>query len=101
MIQILSHVHQYVPQVEYDVQQYVPELNESISVRRAKTHAILLGGDQLSVVRTRTALSVKRTADTPSRRLDGIIPTIEDWHTKLTLFEVRYYFTDIKMFCFM
>lgn len=46
----------------------------------------MLGGDQLSVVRTRSAIKVKAR---PSKRLEGILPTIEDWHAKLTLLEVN------------
>ena len=82
MVQILSHLHQYIPQVEYEVQDFVPELNESVMIHKAKTHTVMLGGDQLSVVRTRSALNVKSNAETPSKRLEGIIPTVEDWHAK-------------------
>ena len=85
MVQILSQLHQYVPQVQYEVQQYLPEINETVVVHKAKTHTVMLGGDQLSVARTRSAHKVKAT---PAKRLDGFIPTVEDWHTKLTMFEV-------------
>ena len=99
MVQILSHLHQYIPQVEYEVQHYVPEINESVLIHKAKTHTVMLGGDQLSVVRTRSALKVKSNAETPSKRLEGIIPTVEDWHAKLTLFEVSILIMYIRVQC--
>ncbi|XP_019861291.1 PREDICTED: uncharacterized protein LOC109589693 [Amphimedon queenslandica] len=86
MVEILDHFHQYVPQIEYQVDHCVND--ESEVVHEAKTHGIFFGGDQLSVARTRSALRIRHNSDTPSVRLEGFIPAIEDWHAKLTLFEV-------------
>uniref|UniRef100_A0A1X7T9Q8 DUF6589 domain-containing protein n=1 Tax=Amphimedon queenslandica TaxID=400682 RepID=A0A1X7T9Q8_AMPQE len=91
MSEILSHLYQYVPQVEYTSSQVV--LGESVDVTLAVTHKILLGGDQLSQARARTAIKVKNNGETSASRLEGFILTVEDWHTKLTLYEViwKYY----------
>ena len=88
MVQIMTDIHQYVPQVEYQEQLVVPSTNEMVTVCKARTHKILLGGDQLSQARARTALRVKSNGETPSARLEGFILTVEDWHAKLCLFEV-------------
>ena len=89
MAEILTHLHQYVPQVERENQCFIPGTNDQVTVYEANTHSILLGGDQVSQARARSALKTKANGEKPSQRLEGIIPTIEDWHTKLTLFEVR------------
>ena len=92
MVDILTHIHQYVPQVEYEklVAVDLPSTNEleNATVYKALTHPILLGGDQLSQARARTALKVKCNGERPSSRLEGFILTIEDWHAKLCLFQV-------------
>ena len=88
MVEILDHLHQYVPQIEYQVEHFIPETNESVCVAKAKTHHTMLGGDQLSQARARSALLIKRNSDSPSAHLDGFVPTVEDWHAKLCLFEV-------------
>ncbi len=90
MVEILGHLHQYVPQVEYSVEQVISadDRESTETITKAVTHEILLGGDQLSQARARTAMKVKANGDTPSSRLEGFMLTVEDWHAKLTLYEV-------------
>ena len=83
MVEILIHLHQYVPQV---VQKEVNDKNDT--VYKEVTHRVMLGGDQLSQARARGALKIKSNSVNPSTRLQGFILTIEDWHAKQTLFEV-------------
>ena len=64
--------------------EHVLPTNEIATVYKAITHEILLGGDQLSQARARAAIKIKANGETPSSRLEGFIPTVEDWHTKLT-----------------
>ena len=94
-MQILTHLHQYVPSVEYEEEESVPGTNESVTVQKAKMHKVMLGGDQLSKVRAVSAIRVKSNGETPSTRLEGFLPTVEDWHAKQCLFEVRYLATHI------
>ena len=49
-------------------------------VAHAIMFPLLFGGDQLSVARQRTALKVMSNAQTSTKRLEGLIPTVEDWH---------------------
>ena len=90
MVEILTSLYKYVPQVEYLEEYHIPETDETVSLCRAKTQRILLGGDQLSQARARASIKIKANSESPSTRLEGFLPTVEDWHTKLTLFEVRY-----------
>ena len=59
------------------------------SVDCTKYHQILIGGDQLTVVRVRGAVGMRITHDTPLERLTGMLPVIEDWHGRLTFMKVR------------
>ncbi len=93
MVDILAVLHQYVPLLEHEEVQQVPSTisnqDEEITVYKAAVHEILLGGDQLSQARARTALKVKSNGESPKSRLEGFVLTVEDWHTKLTLYEVN------------
>ena len=85
---IMKFHHQYVPVIKYQ-----QKINSSViteeSLDDAVMYPILFGGDQLTIARQRTAIKAKSNAPTPVIRLDGLIPTIEDWHAKLTFLEVN------------
>lgn len=49
---------------------------------------ILMGGDQVTVTRARSAISIRRTHDTNREKLRGIEPVIEDWHARMVLMQV-------------
>ena len=42
MVEILSYLHQYVPQIEFEEQICIPEAQEYITVHKAKTQPILI-----------------------------------------------------------
>lgn len=48
-------------------------------------HHILLRGDQLTAARARGAQGQRENGNTAERRLEGLIPTLEDWHSQLIL----------------
>ena len=52
-------------------------------------HKVLVGGDQLTVARMKGSKSMLEDSQHDARRLDGFIPVVEDWHTKVCLLEVR------------
>ncbi len=93
MIDILFNIHACVPQIEYPSEHMIPQSNETVIIHQARTQVTMLGGDQLTIARARSAIKITANGETPSTRLEGILPTIEDWHTKLTLFEVISYIT--------
>ena len=43
----------------------------------------LIGGDQLTVARVRGSQDSRYNSNNGRRRLEGFIPVIEDWHTKM------------------
>lgn len=87
----MSHLHQYVPMLEHHEDVAIPHTSETVSVTKASVHPIVIGGDQLTAARARGALKAKKNEDTPSLRLDGFVPVVEDWHTKVIFLEVSIY----------
>ena len=91
MVEIMSHLHEYVPAYFYTRRQVIPSTQECVEVPEANFRAILLGGDQLTCASTRGAKKAKVNSPLPKSRLDRLIPTSEDWHTKVILLEVGEY----------
>ena len=73
----LRHYMQFVPTVEAD---------GFLDDTRFDTK--LLGGDQLTVVRIRSTQALRDTLDSGVERYDGIVPVLEDWHTRVILLQV-------------
>ncbi len=88
MVDIMTHLHQYVPAVEYTNSVFIPSTGETVQVQHAAFHRVLFGGDQLTVARGRGAQKARVNSVSPQARLDGLIPCAEDWHTKLNLLGV-------------
>ena len=85
MVDIMSHIHQYVPSVD------CCDLDASqsyMSSDKVRFHKILFGGDQLTAARARSSQKHRANALTPTERLEGLIPVAEDWHTKACLLGV-------------
>jgi len=57
---------------------------ETKAIERAKVHSILFGCDQLTA---RHFIKAKINSQTPAKPLTGIIPVMEDWHTKAKFME--------------
>ena len=81
MIEILTQLHKYIPQSTYCVKRAI-STGAVEKIEKAKMRQILLGGDQLTAARARSAIKGKMNAETPEKSLVGIVPVIEDWHTK-------------------
>jgi L1 cell adhesion molecule like protein len=89
MIDIMNHLHSnYVPTLEKEETVVVGSTQEKVDVIASKTHKILFGGDQLTAARARSAIRNVDNGDTASSKLSGLIPVIEDWHTKMTVLVV-------------
>ena len=50
---------------------------------------VLFGGDQLTVARIRGTQTLRDTEESPGDRLEGVIPVVEDWHTRMTFLRVQ------------
>ena len=88
MVEIMSHLHQYVPSVAYLENFSIQGMGVSVQVPRAILHKILFGGDQLTAARARAAQRIRVNSTSPQEKLEGLIPCSEDWHTKLNLLGV-------------
>ena len=87
MAEILQSLHQYVPCVSSETTKTI-STNENIVEYVENMHSILIGGDQVTVARIRAAQYAKRNSERPTKRLDGFIPVIENWHTKANILDV-------------
>ena len=67
MNEIMENLHQYVP-------------NKSVGFSREIAENYLFGGDQLTCA---------QDLATAVERMEGLVPVVEDWHTKMCLFDVR------------
>lgn len=88
MVEILHHLHQYVPTIEYQEEFLIPSIGQVVQVSKATLSPVLLGGDQLTAARIRGAKKAKVSSDLPVERLEGIVPVAEDWHTKMNFLGV-------------
>ena len=88
MIKILQHLQRYIPTKEIEEEVYIPTEQNLIKRSVVLQHKLLLGGDQLTVARTRGAQMAMCNARTADKKLEGFIPTIQDWHSKVVLTEV-------------
>ena len=88
MVAIMAHFHQYSPMVEHVEEVHVASIDRTVQVTTALVRPIFVGGDQLTAARARGAQKAKANALTPRSRLEGLVPMVEDWHTKVTLLTV-------------
>lgn len=70
MVEILKHVHTYVPCAE-DGGCQIP-----------------FGGDQLTACRARKCQSIRVNSTSPTDALRGVIPFAADWHAKVIFMDV-------------
>ena len=88
MVDIMDHLNQYVPtEVTHTTVQIPGRAPKRMQIDTM--HKVLIGGDQLTVARMKGAKSMREDSQHDAGRLDGFIPVVEDWHTKVCLLEVR------------
>ena len=83
---IMEELHKYVPSTPTVTT--VALCGETLEHRDTNQHKILLGGDQLTAARARGAQALRCNHGTCEDRLVGLIPTVEDWHTRVILLQV-------------
>ena len=74
MVEILGHLH---PR-----EINIPSISETVLEQKAEVRQLLFGGDQLTVA------SAMCNATTTTKRLEGIIPVVEDWHAEVSILDV-------------
>eukprot|EP00731_Ephydatia_muelleri_P020858 Em0013g585a len=91
MIDILDGLHQYIPTTTTSQTLDVCAEGGHTRAVEVKLHNfsyIPLGGDQLTIARIRGSQSILSNSDNGEERLEGFVPVIEDWHTKMCFMEV-------------
>ena len=87
MSKLLENFHKLVPTHDKEGHLTLPN-GEMLDFDDTSFFTVLLGGDQLTVARARGAQAMRASHDRPSDRLEGIIPVVEDWHSRMTLMRV-------------
>ena len=59
MIEIVRHLHQYVPTIESEEEFVIPSIGETVKISKARFSPVLLGGDQLTAALVRGAKKAK------------------------------------------
>ena len=88
MVDILSHLHQYIPLKSATKIVQVPGTNDREVIKMENIHHVLLGGDQLTAERIRGAQNMRKNSTHAAGRLEGFIPVTEDWHAKVCFLQV-------------
>ncbi|XP_064385649.1 uncharacterized protein LOC135334421 isoform X3 [Halichondria panicea] len=83
MSQILKHYMELVPALSCEGK-FTLGNGTTITFDDTRLWEVLFGGDQLTVARIRGTQTLRDTEESPGDRLEGIIPVVEDWHTRMT-----------------
>ena len=87
MGKIMEHYMTLVPTLFSEGQYNLPN-GCSLSFDNTRFFPVLFGGDQLTEARMRGTQALRDTQDKPFDRLEGVIPVVEDWHTRMTFLKV-------------
>ena len=88
MVDILTHMHQYVPLHAVEKTVEVSGTDYSEHIKLETLHHILIGGDQLTAERVKGARSLRKNSTSALGRLEGLVPVSEDWHAKVCFLQV-------------
>ena len=89
MVDILSHLHQYVPMTIGTKKMKVSGTDDVEEIQAENLHYFVICGDQLTVERIRGAQSMRSNSNHATGRLEGFIPITEDCHAKVCFMQVR------------
>ena len=89
MAKILTHYMKLVPTVEEEGHRQLPN-GSVLDFDDTRFFSILFGGDQLTVARIRGTQIHWDTHDKRVDRFEGVVPVVEDWHSRMTLMKVSY-----------
>ena len=73
MVNILAHLHQYIPTLCREEKVALYGTEEQVSMLVDDFHQTLLGGDQLTVARIRGAQWIRASSESATERLEGFI----------------------------
>ena len=79
----METLQKYVPRMKEVISVPIPSTYESEEVEKYNFHQILFGGDQLTAVCARAAQQIRANSEIEVGRLEGLVPTAEDWHANI------------------
>lgn len=88
MCSIMDELQGYCPVMQEKTVVQTTGESEPDTIEHSHYHSILFSGDQLTVARIRGAQRIRLNSEDERGRLEGLVPCVEDWHTKVTLLEV-------------
>ena len=91
MVQILDILHKHVPSKTTTQEFEVVEEESTVTLQLNHFAHIQAGGDQLSVARIHGCQKVRSNAECGTECLEGLVPVVEDWHTKMCFMKVSYH----------
>lgn len=91
MCKILEKSQKYVPTIVKQQTTLLPN-GEPFTSDCTEMWQVLFGGDQLTVARCKGAAAIRSSHLTASERLEGVIPVLEDWHSRMTFLKVSCWF---------
>ena len=90
---LIDELHKYVPTKqtieEFEVV-YSEDKIEHLSLKIDHFQHILLVGDQLTVARIRGYQRMRNNSENGRACLEGFLPVVEDWHTKMCCMKVSH-----------
>ena len=90
MCKIMDSMHKYIPSITVQKIATLPH-GEQFQYDDYDLWETLFGGDQLTVTRARGATDIRVDHDPADEKLRGLIPVIEDWHSRMTFLKVSLY----------
>ena len=87
MCHIMEKLHKYVPTITQERTVNLPN-GETFKCDDTKMWELLMGGDQLTVARCRGAAAIRSSHVSSTDRLEGLVPVVEDWHSRMTFLKV-------------
>jgi len=90
MCSILKELHNYVTAERVTLNLALPAEDAKL-LDTENFHQTLLGGDQLTAARARSSCEARVDHGSSKRRLSGVLPVIEDWHSKMCYLKVSIY----------
>lgn len=91
MVDILTHMHQYVPfhADTKTLEVLGAEGLEEVQLQVERLHHLLIGGDQVTAERVKGAQTLPKNSTHAVGRLEGFVPVSEDWHAKVCYLQVH------------
>ena len=87
MSKILEHFMTFVPTLPKEGEITLHNYSK-VAFDDTDFFKLLLGGDQLTAARIRGTQALRVTQDKAVDRLQGLIPVVEDWHSRMALVDV-------------